>query len=78
VAVIAAVLLGLIFIQIARVTERVAESFAASHMENPKSMLTAVAKFNDRCEKSPYKPLRPISWNVPYEEKCRIANKYVS
>lgn len=75
------ILLGGVFalalIRIARVTEAAAENFAASRMDNPKAMLTAVAKFNDRWKTSPYKSLRPISWNVTYEEKCRIAKKYV-
>lgn len=75
VAILAGFLLGLMFIQIARVTERAAENFAASHMENPKAMLSAVAKFNKRWKKSLYKPLKLISWNVSYEEKHRIAKK---
>lgn len=69
--------LSLVLIHIARVTEAAAENFAASHMDNPKAMLTAVSKFNDRWEKSPLKPIRPLGWNIPYEKKCMIAKRYI-
>jgi len=69
---------GLFFIQIARITERAAENFSASHMSDPKYMLGAVNKFEKEWSNISLPKLRKLlSWNISYKEKRKIAMKYV-
>lgn len=67
------------FIKIARATERAAENFAASRMDNPKAMVTAVDKFEKAQSKESLLKLRKfVSWNISYSEKRHIALKSIS
>ena len=79
VAIFTGILFSFIYIQISRVTERQAENFAASNMNDPKGMLTAVNKFEKSWAKSPHLKLKKfLSWNISYEEKRSIAKKYIT
>jgi len=73
------VILGLILIQIARITERHAENFAVSHMGDPNAMISAFDKFEETWSKVSFFKLKKfLSWNVSYGEKRRIAKKYIA
>lgn len=71
------VVIALAFIQIARRTETAAENFAASHLDNPEAMISAVNKFEAHWGKSQTRILKSLSWNISYDKKREIAKKYV-
>lgn len=74
-----AFLLGIIYIQIARITERVAENFAASNIADPRDMISAIEKFEAQWMNRRRKRIfmRVFSWNIPYPEKKEIAMRYI-
>lgn len=71
-----AVILSLLFIQLARLTERQAEIFAAKRISGPRSMVSAVGKFKLNWGSKNLWFRKYFSWNISYEEKIEIANKY--
>lgn len=71
-----AIILSLLFIKLARITERQAETFAAKRVSNPKSMVSAIMKLQTNWGNKNLWFRKYFSWNVSFEEKIEIANNY--
>lgn len=77
---ISAIILSLLYVQVAGFTEREAENFAASKMDNPEGMISAVReKFSKYYLNVPFFFIKKtlLGHNISYTEKIAIAEKEI-
>lgn len=77
---ILAVLLSIIFVQVARIFERETDYFAAKHISNPKGMISAARKLASFYFKNRWSDLikKFFGWNVLPDERIAIAEREIS